>query len=70
MAYVAAGRFDGYWEYGLNRWDLAAGELLVREAGGFVTDVAGGDTHLETGDIVAANPVLHSELLANLRESR
>ena len=69
MAYVAAGRFDGYWEFGLNRWDLAAGELLVREAGGFVTDVAGGDTHLETGDIVAANPVLHGELIAILRES-
>ena len=69
MAYVAAGRFDGYWEFGLNQWDLAAGELLVREAGGFVTDIAGGDTHLEGGGIVAANPVLHSELVAILQES-
>ncbi len=67
MAYVAAGRFDGYWEFGLQRWDLAAGEILVREAGGFVTDTAGGNTHLENGDIIAANSDMHGELLTILR---
>src|SRR6476469_2443907 len=58
LAWVAAGRYDGYWELGLKRWDLAAGVLLVREAGGFVTDPSGHDPR-DTGDIVAANPHLH-----------
>ncbi len=58
LAWVAAGRYDGYWELGLKRWDLAAGVLLVREAGGFVTDPAGLDPR-DTGDVVAANPHLH-----------
>jgi len=61
LAWVAAGRYDGYWELGLKRWDLAAGALLVREAGGFVTDPAGNDPR-DTGDIVAANPHLHPAL--------
>ena len=56
LAYVAAGRLDGFWEMGLSRWDIAAGIVLVREAGGFVSDLAGGERYLETGDIVAANP--------------
>ncbi len=67
MAYVAAGRFDGFWEFGLNRWDLAAGELLVREAGGFVSDTAGGNAHLDTGNIVAANANLHGDLIDILK---
>jgi myo-inositol-1(or 4)-monophosphatase len=56
LAYVAAGRCDGFWEMGLSKWDLAAGIVLVREAGGFVGDLSGGETYWDTGDIVAANP--------------
>ena len=56
LAYVAAGRTDGFWEMGLSKWDIAAGIVLVREAGGFVADLAGGESYWETGDIVAANP--------------
>jgi myo-inositol-1(or 4)-monophosphatase len=59
LAYVAAGRYDGYWENGLNPWDLAAGIVLVREAGGFVTDLAGGRKMLSGGGVLAANSALH-----------
>ncbi len=52
LAYVAAGRFDGFWEFGLQIWDMAAGVLLVQEAGGLVGDPVGGMTHLDTGNIV------------------
>jgi myo-inositol-1(or 4)-monophosphatase len=62
LAWVAAGRFDGYWELGIRAWDMAAGLLLVREAGGFATDPAGGEP-LQSGDVVAANPALHPRLL-------
>lgn len=65
MAWVAAGRYDGYWELGLKPWDMAAGLLIVREAGGFVTDPAGAESTLhEAGpnDIVAANPHMHARL--------
>jgi myo-inositol-1(or 4)-monophosphatase len=58
---VAAGRYDGYWELNLNPWDIAAGIILVREAGGFVTAPDGGDP-LASGDVVAANPALHPKL--------
>jgi myo-inositol-1(or 4)-monophosphatase len=61
LAWVAAGRYEGFWELGLKRWDLAAGVLLVREAGGFVTDPAGQDAR-DTGDVIAANPHLHAAL--------
>ena len=56
LAYVAAGRLDGFWEIGLNSWDMAAGALLVREAGGIVTDFSGDGHYLETGNIIAATP--------------
>ena len=56
LAYVAAGRTDGFWEPGLSQWDIAAGILLVREAGGFVGDLKGGESYWQTGDIVAGNP--------------
>jgi myo-inositol-1(or 4)-monophosphatase len=62
LAFVAAGRFDGFWEFGLSSWDIAAGILLVREAGGFVTDAKGGDGMLSSGDIVAGNGSIHSRL--------
>ncbi len=62
LAWLAAGRYDGYWEAGLKRWDIAAGLLLVREAGGIVTDYRGGPDMLDRGDLVAANPALHAEL--------
>jgi myo-inositol-1(or 4)-monophosphatase len=62
LAWVAAGRYDGYWEFGVHPWDVCAGMLLVREAGGFATDPAGGDPR-DTADIVAGNPHLHAKLL-------
>lgn len=62
LAWVAAGRFDGYWERALSPWDIAAGFLMVREAGGFVTDLAGGDTPWIRGDVVAGNETIHREL--------
>ena len=67
LAWVAAGRFDGFWERGLSPWDLAAGILLIREAGGYVTDLKGGDAMLETGDVVAGNEAIHKQLLAHIR---
>ncbi|HEX5959445.1 MAG TPA: inositol monophosphatase family protein [Hyphomicrobiaceae bacterium] len=63
LAWVASGRFDGYIEHGLSPWDMAAGTLLVREAGGHVTDAKGGKRMLETGDIVAGNAQIHKALL-------
>jgi myo-inositol-1(or 4)-monophosphatase len=62
LAYVAAGRFDGYWQEGLEPWNLAAGVLLVREAGGFVSELGGGSGMMESGSIVAANDHLHADL--------
>ena len=67
LAWVAAGRFDGFWERGLSPWDVAAGMLLVREAGGFVSDLGGGDAIMERGDIVAGNETMHRQLLAVLK---
>jgi len=69
LAYVAAGRYDGYWENGLNPWDMAAGIVLVREAGGFVTDFAGGRTMLSGGGILAANTELHAPLARLLADA-
>src|SRR5579864_50196 len=69
LAYVAAGRYDGYWEFGLFPWDIAAGLLLVREAGGFVSDLAGGQTMMTSGDVLAANGHLHLPLAALIREA-
>lgn len=62
LAWVAAGRFDAYWESDLKIWDVAAGLLLVKEAGGFVTDFRGGDRAVERSEFLAANDVLHSKL--------
>ncbi|TWG60538.1 inositol monophosphatase family protein [Aminobacter sp. J44] len=66
LAYVAAGRVDGYWERWLSPWDIAAGILMVREAGGFSSDISGGQNMLEDGTIVAANEPIHRQLLQQL----
>ena len=62
LAYVAAGRYDGYWENGLNPWDIAAGIVLVREAGGFVTDLSGRKM-FAGGGVLATNTALHEDLM-------
>lgn len=66
LAYVAAGRYDGYWENGLNPWDVAAGVLIVREAGGFVTEIKGKRYALGAPDLLAANDALHDPLITLL----
>jgi myo-inositol-1(or 4)-monophosphatase len=67
LAYVAAGRVDAFWELGLSPWDMAAGALLVQEAGGMVADPEGKEGFLDSGDIVAAAPKLMSSLLLALK---
>ncbi len=67
LAYTACGRYDGFWEVGLNAWDVAAGGLLVQEAGGRVTDTTGGPSFLD-GNIVAAGPAIHARLVEVTRE--
>ncbi|WP_043363776.1 inositol monophosphatase family protein [Belnapia sp. F-4-1] len=62
LAWVAAGRYDGYWELNLKKWDIAAGLVLVREAGGFVTDPQGGDAYYAEGNVVAGNQALQGKL--------
>ncbi|HID00433.1 MAG TPA: inositol monophosphatase [Piscirickettsiaceae bacterium] len=62
LAYTACGRVEGYWELNLRPWDIAAGALIVREAGGIVTDFAGGDNYLKSGNILAANPHIIREI--------
>ena len=69
LAYVAAGRLDGFWEFGLSPWDIAAGIALVREAGGYITDMAGGGNMLASGDVLAANDHLHQPLAHLLDQS-
>ena len=67
LAYVAAGRFDAFWEEGLAAWDVAAGILLVREAGGYVSDLKGGQTMLHGGSILATNGLLHAPIQGLLK---
>ena len=67
LAYVAAGRLDAFWEMGLSRWDMAAGALLIQEAGGMTADLQGGADFLDRGEIAAATPKVLPELLAALR---
>ena len=68
LAYTAAGIFDGFFEFRLSAWDLAAGALLIEEAGGRVSDLEGGEDYLHTGNIVAGSHAVHGELLAAVRE--
>ncbi len=67
LAHVACGRLDGFWEFGLAPWDMAAGCLLLQEAGGLISDFTGGQSHLESGHVIAGNPKLHPELLRLLK---
>ncbi len=69
MAWVAAGRLDGYWERNIKPWDIAAGLILVREAGGFVTDCDGGDDMLTKGHIVAGNEAVQKEVVRVLKQA-
>ncbi|MCC6886986.1 MAG: inositol monophosphatase [Hyphomicrobiales bacterium] len=70
LAWVAAGRLDGYWERDLSPWDIAAGLIIVREAGGYVTDLDGEAPTPATADVVAGNEAIHSELLKVLKGAR
>jgi myo-inositol-1(or 4)-monophosphatase len=67
LAYVAAGRLDGFWEIGLSEWDLAAGALMIREAGGIVTDFGGGDGYLESGNIIVGGAKVHHAILSRIQ---
>jgi myo-inositol-1(or 4)-monophosphatase len=67
--YVACGRLDGFWECSLSAWDIAAGALIIREAGGTVTDFEGKEGFLASGDIVASPPALHASLLEEVRQA-
>ena len=67
LAYVAAGRLDGFWEIGLRQWDIAAGALLIREAGGLLSDFSGGANYLDTGNIVAGGPKCFKALLQTVQ---
>jgi len=68
LAYVAAGRMDGFWETGLSSWDIAAGILLVREAGGFVSDMDGAQGMLDNGEVVAGNEFIQRALLKTVKK--
>ena len=64
LAYVACGRLDGFWEFGLKPWDMAAGVLLIEEAGGMISDFKGGTLYLQTGDIIAGSPKIFTEIIS------
>ncbi|WP_026069500.1 inositol monophosphatase family protein [Legionella tunisiensis] len=63
LAYVASGRLDGFWEFGLRPWDIAAGSLIVKEAGGLISDLQGGENYMKQGDVVAGTPKVFKSLL-------
>ena len=70
LAYVAAGRLDGYWQYNLKPWDMAAGALIVREAGGLIGDTKGESDWLTSGNIIAASPGIFDQMVRALKELR
>lgn len=70
LAYVAAGRLDGFWEYGLSPWDMAAGTLMISEAGGLVSDLSGEANYLTTGNVVAGTPKVFTQLLGIVQANR
>lgn len=67
LAYVACGRFDAFWELGLKIWDIAAGTLLIKEAGGLVCDPDGGEDYLNSGDVIVGNPKILKQVLKNIK---
>jgi len=67
LCFVASGSYDGFWERGLKPWDMAAGVLIIREAGGFVSDADGGQDFLTSGSICAGNEAIYAQLLALTR---
>ena len=67
LAYVAAGRYDGFWEFGLQEWDMAAGLLLIQEAGGLVGDFRGGNKHMEKGQVVCGGAKVFKEILTSIQ---
>ena len=69
LAYTAEGIFGGFFEYGLSPWDVAAGALLIREAGGEVTDFHGGNQYVKTGNTIAGSKGVHQEMLKIIRET-
>jgi myo-inositol-1(or 4)-monophosphatase len=70
LAYVACGRVDAYWERGLSSWDLAAGIVLIREAGGFISDADGGNDPLQAGTVACGNEILQRDLLKLLKQAK
>jgi myo-inositol-1(or 4)-monophosphatase len=68
LAYVAAGRFEGFFELSLGPWDIAAGSLLIQEAGGCISDFGGGRDYLSTGNVVAGNRDVHEEILEKIKK--
>ena len=70
LAYVAAGFYDGFWEVGLNPWDVAAGSLLVLEAGGLIGDLTGEGGYLHGGEVIAASPKIFAQMVATLAPFR
>jgi myo-inositol-1(or 4)-monophosphatase len=66
LAYLASGRLDGFWEFGLRPWDIAAGSLIVTEAGGLISDMQGGEDFLKSGDVVAGTPKVFKSLIQTL----
>jgi myo-inositol-1(or 4)-monophosphatase len=68
LCYIAAGRMDGFWETGLSAWDIAAGILMIREAGGFVSDMDGGQAMLESGSLAAGNEAIHRALMKTVKK--
>lgn len=66
LAYVASGRLDGFWEFGLRPWDVAAGSLLIKEAGGLISDLNGGEDYINQGDVIAGNPKIFKSLIQTL----
>ena len=69
LAYLAAGKYDGFWEMNLKIWDIAAGVLLIREAGGLITDLSGGESYLKTGNLVCGAPKVFREMLPIVKEN-
>lgn len=67
LAYVAAGRLDGFWELGLKKWDIAAGALMIQEAGGVVSDFGGGKTFMDTGNVIAGTLKLHPQIVKTVK---